>query len=73
MATRKAKPQPPRTGPGSRTGENARSGPNVPEEARSTEAIKLRLPPAAAAKLRQLGAKHPGGISGAVADWLEAL
>lgn len=70
MPPRKAKPK---TGPGSRTGENARSGTNIAEAERGTEAVKLRLPPAAAAKLRQLGAEHPGGISGAVAAWLEAL
>lgn len=35
--------------------------------------IVLDLPPAVARQLRRLGADTLGGVSGAVADWLEAL
>jgi len=37
----------PRTGPGSRTGENARSGPSLPEDERDAKIITARLAPEA--------------------------
>lgn len=64
MAARKRKPT---TGPGSRTGDNARSGPNVTNDQRHTAQVLLRLPPDVADELRALGAEHEGGISGWVA------
>lgn len=54
MATRKAKPQPPRTGPGSRTGERARSGPNLPESERDAKVITARLAPDVREALEEL-------------------
>jgi len=46
----------------------ARSGPTQPEDKRTTEQVKLRLPPDIAERLRSLGRAHEGGISGLVAE-----
>ena len=54
MAARKSKPKPPRTGPGSRTGENARSGPSIPEDEREAKVITARLAPDVRAALEAL-------------------
>lgn len=56
-----------------RTGATSRSGSNISEAERGTEAIKLRLSPDDAAQLRALGAAHPRGLSGVVTDWLATL
>lgn len=55
MAAEKAKP--PRTGPGSRTGENARSGPSQLEEDRVRKNFVVRLSPEERAALAQLAAR----------------
>lgn len=49
MATKK-----PRTGPGSRTGKDARSGPSIPEADREAKVVTMRLSPEDREQLDQL-------------------
>lgn len=63
MAAKK-KPAARRGGPPTYTPETA--------ERRASGEVKLRLSPEMAARLRQLGAQHPGGVSGLVASWVAA-
>jgi hypothetical protein len=65
MATKKPKP---RSGPGSRTGKDARSGPNIPNEQRGTEQILLRCPPGTKAALAALAAAADVSMGQWVAD-----
>ena len=65
-------PAKPRSGPGSRTGSAARSGPNVPETARSTRRTTLRLTPEAQALLGDLCLRWECGPSEAVTSLLKA-
>lgn len=55
-----------------KTSKPRRGGPPIytPEtaELRAAGKVTLRLAPEVAARLRQLGAEHPGGVSGWVAD-----
>lgn len=60
MAARKTK------APGKPGPRASRSGPNIPETQRATEAIKLRLPPATAALLRDLAEEYDVSVSGLV-------
>lgn len=43
----------------------------IPDDQRHSVAVKLRLPPEAAAELRRRGKGHPRGASGVVAGLLE--
>jgi hypothetical protein len=53
MATKK-----PKTGPGSRTGKDARSGPNVTEAERTARLVSLRLTPEDRELLDQLAEEY---------------
>jgi hypothetical protein len=55
MATKKPKP---RSGPGSRIGKDARSGPNVPEAERTARLVSLRLTPEDRELLDQLAEEY---------------
>lgn len=67
-----ATPKKPRSGPGSRTGDAARSGPNVAESARSTRRTTLRLTHEAQALLGDLCRRWECGPSEAVTSLLKA-
>lgn len=58
-----------------KTGERrkAPSGENIPEGMRKTEAVKLRLPPLAAERLRSFAFEHGWSVSKTVAEALGAL
>lgn len=62
----------PRSGPGSRTGLDARSGPTVPEAQRPTERILLRCPPGTREALRALASAAGLSRSGWLARAVEA-
>jgi len=47
----------PRTGPGSRTGDNARSGPSLPEDERDAKVVTARLAPEAREALDAVAAR----------------
>lgn len=61
--TAKKTPKPRKGGPPTYTPETA--------QRRAQGEIKLRLAPEVAARLRELGAAHPGGVSGLVTEWVE--
>lgn len=65
-------PKRPRSGPGSRTGDNARSGPSIPEANRGTRRTTLRLSPEAHALLTDLCRRWECGPSEAVTGLLKA-
>ena len=54
MAASKAKPK---AGPGSRTGDNARSGPSLPEDERDAKVVTARLSPEARDALDAVAAR----------------
>lgn len=62
----------PRSGPGSRTGANARSGPSIPESERASKLLSIRLSPEARARL-DAAAEVWGSRSAAVVAGLDAL
>lgn len=67
-----ADPKKPRTGPGSRTGAAARSGPSIPEANRGTRRTTLRLSPEAHALLADLCRRWDCGPAEAVTGLLKA-
>lgn len=67
MATKK-----PRTGPGSRTGENARSGPSLSEADRTAKLVSLRLTPEDRELLDEL-AKEYGSRTAVLREGMAAL
>ena len=66
MASRKPKPKP-RSGPGSRTGAAARSGPPSPEANRKDKVLSIRIPDEAREALDQLAARWSISRSAVVA------
>lgn len=62
----------PRSGPGSRTGDNARSGPSIPEASRGTRRTTLRLSPETHALLADLCRRWDCGPAEAVTGLLKA-
>lgn len=69
MATKKPKP---RTGPGSRTGKDARSGPSIPEAERTAKLVSLRLTPEDRELLDELAKEH-GSRTAVLRAGMEAL
>lgn len=62
----------PRTGPGSRTGKDARSGPSIPEAERTSKLISLRLTPEDRALLDQLAEEY-GSRTAVLREGMAAL